>query len=202
MTTEGLSIAGSVTFCRRRGIAVGQRHSQTSQGTWNVFDFVLAKVVELDLDAIAHLPEGIVGERDATRLGQRFEPRGDVDALSVDIFPLGNDVAEMHAHAKLERSIAFRRMGLPAKRAFDGIDYAGEFGQIAVAHTLDDAALVLGDGRFDDASLIRLQQFQRARLIRAHQTRIAHHVCIEHCGETTFHRTLRSARRPSGIQVI
>ena len=109
-----------------------------------------------------------------------------------------SDVAEMHAHAELERSIAFRRMGLPAKRAFDGIDHAGEFGQIAVAHTLDDAALVLGDGRFDDASLKRLQQFQRARLIRAHQTRIAHQVCIEHCGETTFHRTLRSARRPSG----
>ena len=151
MITIDVSSAGSLMFCKRRGTAVGQRHSQTLRGRGMFLTSWLAKVMELDVDAIAHLPERIVGERDAARLGQRFQPRGDIDALFIDILPLGDDVAEVRSHAKSQLPIAFcRTVPLPGQRALDGIDHASELRQIAVAHPLDNAALVLGDGRFDD----------------------------------------------------
>jgi hypothetical protein len=161
----------------------------------NVFDFLLAEVMELGLHAIAHLTECVIGERDAARLGQRFEPRRDIDAVSIDIVPLGDDVAEVHPHAEFELFVCLgRRRDLPGQRAFDGVDDACELGQVPVAHPLDDAAPVLGDRGIDDPALIRFQSSQRARLIRAHETRVAHHVCVEHRGEATLHREFLSAR--------
>src|SRR5262245_26028190 len=99
----------------------------------------------------------------------------------------------MHPYAEFERPVSFH-WRLPGQRTLDGVDHAGELCEIAVAHPFDDAAVMLGDGGLDDSDLVRLQQLQRAGLVLAHETRVAHQVCVEHCCEATLHPQFVSAR--------
>ena len=56
------------------------------------------------------------------------------------------------------------------------VDDAGELDQRAVAHELDDAAVMFGDHRIDDLAAQRLEPGQGARLVEAHQPAVPHHV--------------------------
>ena len=139
------------------------------QGAGDVLDLVFAEVMELSLDAVAHLAECVFGQHDAAGLGQRLQPCCDVDPVSVNVVTFHYDVADMHPDAKPQRLLVFGHpLPLPAERAFHGVDDAGELSEIAIPHALDDAAPVAGDGRFDDAGLVGLERPQRSRLILAH----------------------------------
>ena len=87
-----------------------------------------------------------------------------------------------------------RNLTLPGQRTLDGVDNAGELCEIAVAHSLDNATPVLGDRWIDDPNLVRLQRYKSPRLVLAHETRVAHQVCVEHCREATLHPQFLSAR--------
>ena len=69
-------------------------------------------------------------------------------------------------------------------RAAHRIDDAGKLDQQAVAGGLDDAAVVLGDLRIDELAPQRLEAFERAFLVRAHQPRIARDIGGEYRSET------------------
>jgi hypothetical protein len=67
-------------------------------------------------------------------------------------------------------------MAADLDRARDRIDRAGEFGQQAVAHELDDPAFVLGDLGLDQVLAMRAERRERAGLVVADQTAVTHDV--------------------------
>jgi hypothetical protein len=75
----------------------------------------------------------------------------------VAVLSLHDNVAEVDAYAHVDALpvghavVAFGHAALEDNRAFDGIDYAGELGQDAVAHQLEDAAVVLLDFRLENS---------------------------------------------------
>ena len=71
-------------------------------------------------------------------------------------------------------------------RAGDRVDRTGELDQHAVAHDLDDAAVMLGDQRIQDALTPLLQRRQRARLVLLHQSAVADHVGGKDGGEAAL----------------
>ena len=88
---------------------------------------------------------------------QLLQAGGDVDAVAVDVLALDDHVAEVDADAERDAlglghvPLALGHALLDRDRAGDRVDDAGELDQRAVAHQLDDPALVLGDQRVDRA---------------------------------------------------
>jgi hypothetical protein len=95
------------------------------------------------------------GDTNASRLGQRLQARGDVDPVAVDIAFVNNDIAEIHANAKLnslccrDALIVVGHSPLDRGGALDGVDDACELNQRAVAHELDDTPMELFDCGID-----------------------------------------------------
>ena len=78
---------------------------------------------------------------------------------------------------------AWARQGaLDGRGALHGIDHAGELDQRAVAHQLDDAAMILGDRRIDHLAPAVLQPRQRARFVLAHHAAVTGHIGHENGG--------------------
>jgi hypothetical protein len=149
---------------------------------------LLAKVLKRDIDAVADLPECALRQRDAGRLGQRFHPRSDIDVVSIKVAILVDDLPNVCTDAKAERlTLAGEHLVLPGDRAFYEIDGAGKFGQVSVAHALEDPPVMLCDSRFDDLRLTGLEGSQRPSLVLAHEARIADHIGSEYGGESAFH---------------
>ena len=101
-----------------------------------------------------HLPIGVLGKADRARLGDPFQPRGDVDAVAHQVaVALLDDVAEMNADAEDDAAIlghagvALDHGVLNFDRAAHGVDDAAELDDRAVAGALDDAPVMHGDGR-------------------------------------------------------
>ena len=68
----------------------------------NVLEGLLAQVIEGDLDLAADLPIGVIGDANAARLGDAFQPRRDVDAVAEDVVAVDDDVADIDADAELD----------------------------------------------------------------------------------------------------
>ena len=104
-----------------------------------------------------HLPPSVLGNRDAARLGDAFDPRRNVDAVAEDIVALDDDVADIDADPKPDRighgaaGVALPKLSLNFDGAGDGVDGAREFHQRAVAHELDDTTRMGGNRRVDQA---------------------------------------------------
>ena len=102
-------------------------------------------------------------DADAAGLRQCLQPRCDVDAVTVDVAAIGDEVAEIDPDPKGD-AFVFRHLGIALEHRpldLDGathrIDDAREFDQHAVAGGLDDAAVMLADFRVDKLAAMRLQ---------------------------------------------
>ena len=106
--------------------------------------------------------------------GQRFEPGGDVDAVSEDIVAVDDHVAKIDADPQFETPFRRKRIVERARgllhldSAAERVDDAGKIRQQAVARRADDTPAMCGDQRIDGVS-----QFAecpvRASLVHAHQ---------------------------------
>ncbi len=118
-------------------------------------------------------------DADAARLGQRFEPRGNVDAVAENVVAVDDDVADIDADPENDPLVVRDVRIAPQHRALhfhgkrDSIDHAGEFEQHAVAGGLDDAAVMLRYRRVDQLPAMRLQRGERTDLVDAHQATVA-----------------------------
>ena len=141
----------------------------------DVFEALLADIGELGVDLAAHLAERVLGDADATELGDAFEASSDVDAIPVDVAILDDDVAEIDPDP--ERDLPFcAGCGVPlchcaldAERAGRRLDDTGKLDEQSVAHRLDDAPVVLADFRIDELAVQRLEALEGAFLVRPHQ---------------------------------
>ena len=139
-----------------------------------IFKGLLSHIITGDLDLASNLPIGIIGHADPARLGDAFQPCGDVNAVAEDITIIKNDVTDMDADAKFDPLI--RRHGdvllshtaLNFNRIAHRIDCACEFDQHAVAGRLDDAASMRGDCGVNKRLSDNLEAGQRAFLISTH----------------------------------
>ena len=148
----------------------------------DVLQTLRADVFEHDLNLALDVIIGGAGDQDAARLGDRLQPRCDVDAVAIEVAALDHDVAEIDTDAQDDVAI----LGLTAVRgghallqidgALHGVDGAGELDQHAVAGHLEDAALMLGDQWLQHLLAPGLERGQRAGLIVLHQPAVADHV--------------------------
>ena len=190
MSNGSTAIDGGSAALRRWRLppALGERRASLSRVPFpdpdrpvDVLDRDLAAVGEGDVDAVADALVDDRGDADAAGLGERLQPRGDVDAVAVDVVAVDDDVAEIDADA--EHDLGWRALrpahglrALDGERAFDGVDDAAELDQRAVADQLDDTALVGGDRRIEDRLAVALQRGERAGLVGPHHAGIADHV--------------------------
>jgi hypothetical protein len=128
----------------------------------DVLDAMLAQVDEADRKLLADMLAHRRADADLAGLGERLEPRRDVDAVAKDVVVLDNHVAHVDADTKAD-ALALVDVGIAIFHALlhhDGaahrIDDRGELDQEAVARGLDDTALVLGDQRIDELPAMAL----------------------------------------------
>ncbi len=186
---DGLSGSGSAggdwVFASGAGIS----NPVDAHRPGNVFDLLLAQILEDKGQPVAHVIVDRIGDEYSAGIGQGFDPRGDVDAVAVEVVGLDDHVAEIDADAQFD-AVVRRDTGvslghrlLHRDRAAHRIDDAGKFDQQAVAGGLDDAAMVLGDFRIKELAAQRLEAFERAFLVRPHQPRIPRHIGGKDRGE-------------------
>ncbi len=98
----------------------------------DVLDLLLAPVLECKVELVANLVAHDPADADATRLGQRFEAGGDVDAVAEDVAFIDDDVADIDADAELDApigryaNVAVGHLALNVDRAAHRVDDAGE----------------------------------------------------------------------------
>ena len=128
---------------------------------------------------------------DPTGRGERFQARGDIDAVAEDVPALRDDVSEIDADAKPDASVVWyirltiEHAALDLGGAPHRVDDARKFRQQTVTGILDDAATVLRDLRINQLPEMRLEALVRALLVGLHQTRIARHIGGEDRGKAT-----------------
>ena len=117
---------------------------------------------ELFLDLLGHLA------RNANTPGicKLLQPRCYIHSFTVAIVTLDNHLSQIDANADFDpilfrnARVALHHAALERYRAFDGIDDAAKFRQQAIAHELEDAAVMLAD--------FRLQQVPEVVLVCQH----------------------------------
>ena len=183
IATDGLSERGRVATpaaARRRRL---RRHSQIDEidmhRLGDVLDGLLALIEELQFELVADLVAHHRRTGDAAGPRQPFEPRRHVDAVAIEIVALDDDVAEIDADAELDvpvfgnPGVALRHAALDFDRAARRIEHAAELDQEAVAHHLEDAPAMLGDGRIEELAAMLAKRAQRALFIGLHEPAVA-----------------------------
>ena len=161
-------------------------------GSDDVLDFLFAQVLELHLQLAANLAVDIARDADAAGLGERLEPRRQIDAVAIEIAALDDHIAEIDADAQEDVLIGGYACVLRLHRllqvdgAFHGVDDAGELDKDAVAHDLEDAPALLRDQWHQDIVTARPQQRHRAGLILLHEPAVADHVGGKNRGEAAL----------------
>ena len=120
-------------------------------------------------------------DADTAGFRQRFQTRGNVYAVTINIVTIDNDIAEIDPDAQRDSwmgGVVARSGGgaLHRKRELDRINGAAKLDESAVANKLDDAAVVVLDLRIEDRQPVMLQRGKRACLILCHHPRIANDI--------------------------
>jgi hypothetical protein len=115
-------------------------------------------------------------------MSELLETCSEVDGIAVTIPILDDHLAEVNPDAYIDASlvrkaaIAFEHRALQRYCATYSIYDAGKFGQEAVAHEFEDAAVVPCDLRLKQFLAVRPDSFERAQLIRAHQPTVTYDI--------------------------
>ena len=174
------------------------------QRTVDILHLAEAQVLKREVRAITDLFVHGLRDAEAAGLCQAFKACGDIDAVAVDIVAVDHHVAEVDPGAELDSPVV-RQDGVPlgqphlyrgggAHRAND----ACELHQNAVAHQLDDPALMLAECGIDQFGSQGLESRERALLVSPDQPRVADHVGGQDRCKTALHRVLPSRRPPDG----
>src|ERR1700757_709077 len=110
-------------------------------------------------------------------MSELLETCSEVDGIAVTI-PILDVNPDTYIDASLVRkaAIAFEHGALQHYCATYGIYDTDKFGQEAVAHEFEDAAVVPCNLRLKQFLAVRPDSFERAQLIRAHQPTVTYDV--------------------------
>jgi hypothetical protein len=169
----------------------------------DVFDALFPDVVEGIGQPVANMIADGPRDADASWLRQCLQPRGDVDAVAIDVVVSGDDIAKIDPDPERDSfflgdiGVAVEYRPLDLDRAAHRIDDARKFDQHAVARRLDDAPMMLPDFRVDQLAAMRLQPAEGALLIRPHQPRVTRHIGSEDRRKAARRGRLYGLARPS-----
>ena len=142
-----------------------------------------AVIVHHQIEPPLDLPVGLLRETDRARRANAFEPRGDIDAVTHQIaICFLDDVAEMNADPEFNPTpfrqprIALNHAVLHFDGAANGLDHAAKLDEKAISGSLDDAAMVGGDGGVDKVAAQPPKARERAILVRARKPAVADNV--------------------------
>ena len=79
-----------------------QVQSVDAHGSGDVLQALLSGIDKVGRDFARNLPPSVLGNRDSARLGDAFDPRR--DAVAKDVSALDDDIANVEADPKLDRS--------------------------------------------------------------------------------------------------
>ena len=96
----------------------------------DVLDLLLAQILKHKRQPVAHVLIHRVGDEHPAGIGQRFDARGDIDAVAIEVVAPDNHVAEIDADAQFD-AIVRRDTGVPLGHRLLHRDRA--------AHRIDDA---------------------------------------------------------------
>ena len=121
-----------------------------------------AQIAHGQIEPGLNLPIGVLGEADGPRLGDTLQSRGDIDAVAHQIaVALLDNISNMNADAELDATLR-RKTGIALDHAVldldgtaNGVDHASELSEDAVAGSLDDTAVMQGDGRVEQIAAER-----------------------------------------------
>ena len=130
--------------------------------TRNVLDHLLAHVLETEAELIAYLVVDVARHKDATWFGKRLQPGRHINAVTVDVVIVADNVTDIDADAKFDTpvrrhiNIALEHAALNFNGAAHSVDDADEFHQHAISGRLNDMAAVLGDFGINQILTMRL----------------------------------------------
>ena len=139
----------------------------------------VAEIGDLKLEPRPDLSVGVLGETDRARLGDAFEPCGNINTVAHEIaVRFLDDIADVDADAKFDTAI--RRQArvsldhavLNFDRTAHRVHHAAEFDDRAVAGALHDAAVVGGDRRVDQVATQTLEGATSVRSSSAPASRL------------------------------
>ena len=155
----------------------------------DVLQAALAEIFEGDIELAANILAHALGDADTAGLGERLEPRRDIDALAPHVAAIDDNVADIEAHAELDPpfrlyvGVALGHAPLDGEGAAHGVHDARELRQDAVAGDAHDTAGVAGDGRGDKSVPIGSPLHERAMLVGTDKTAVAGNVRHQDCRE-------------------
>ncbi len=158
----------------------------------------MPEIGKLDRGVAADLLRDRVGDDDAAGLGVGLQARGDVDAVAEHVVVLEDDLGDMHAHAELD---ALAGRFVAARLADQRLQVDAEIGRVlrrvehgeeAVAHVLDDAAVVGADLRLDHLRLELHEATMRIVFVGLHEAAVPRHIS-EHDRRHLANAQMRSA---------
>ena len=163
---------------------------------------LLALVLEGDVQLAADLEADAGRTRDAAgrRMGQHA--RGQIDVVSVEIVTLHQHVAEVDADAEADGAVGGKlRIGgsqpvLDFECRLRRLQRAGEFGEKALAHGLEDAAIVARHGGIEDGEPVLAERRERRFLVGLHQPAEAHDLGRHDGCEPPLHARPRHVTSP------
>ena len=127
--------------------------------------------VELALEMVI----GGAGDHHPARFADLLQTSGDVDAIPEQVIALDHHVAEVDADAEDDPALGghstllLRHALLHGDRAGHRIDHRAELRERAIAHQLDDAAMMLGQERIDDLAPQGFQGGKRPGFVHFHE---------------------------------
>jgi hypothetical protein len=145
----------------------------------NIFEELLAQILEDEFGPAHQILSDVRGEANASRLGQAFETRRDIDAVAENVPILRDNLPDIDAYSELQaiigkqRRIAFADNALDLARAIQRIDGALEIGEQAVPGSLDEVAAVFGDLGIYHLRLQHLYPRERSLFVEFHESRIS-----------------------------
>ena len=162
----------------------------------DVLDGLVALVGEVQIEFVADLVAHRRRTGNAAGTGQTLQPDRHVHAVAIEIVAVDDEVAEIDAHAELEMAV-FRNPGIALQHPaldFDGaarrIEHAAELDQEAVAHHLEDAPAMLGDGGIEELAAMLAKRAERQLFVGLHQAAVADHVGRQDCRQPTLNLLL------------
>ena len=189
---EALASPFAPLISRRRQpflrLGIPARHADAVAG--DRFVLALHLLLAGEIVAEGEMPVGQVVHRlrhhDAAWIGDRFQPRCDIDAIAVEIAAVLHHIAKIDADAEphLLRLRQVAVLGADGVLDFDGaahrFHHRGELGDDRIAPCIDLAPLVALEEVAHDGA-IALEPRQRVGLVAGHQRRIALHVGAKDC---------------------
>jgi hypothetical protein len=141
---------------------------------FNILEFMLARVVKLDVKAITQVVANRPRYCDPARRCHPLKPSRHIYPVAEDVVGLDYYVANMDSNAQANRAVlgevgnARQHPTLDVSGGCNGVNYARELRQPTVAGRLEHAAFMFGDLGIDDLGPDSLQCNESPGLVFAH----------------------------------